>query len=209
MALMYTSEEDLLCVYALYKQASEGPCPTSYWWSLTGIWDVSYFIKQKAWRSLGNMENDIAKYHYVQYFEDNMPGWEDALEDKGSNSLFSRMEEEDTAPSTSLFDFARDGTLEPLKQLIKMGADVNEKDEMEMTALHWAADRGSLPVVKELISAGATVNAQDDCKQTPLHVAYAQGDERQDIIAYLIEHGADETMEDEEGKIPKDMMNDQ
>jgi ankyrin repeat protein len=70
------------------------------------------------------------------------------------------------------------------RQLMSMGAKLNEKDIDDITALQFAARFGSRDLVKELIQQGADINAQDKINNPP-H-AFAIGVDRYDIVYDLL-----------------------
>ena len=71
---------------------------------------------------------------------------------------------------------------------------------------HHFAETGMLPAVKYLVeSAGADVNAVDADGNTAVHHAAARGDN--EMILYLVEHGADVTRVNREGQTVADMAN--
>ena len=73
---------------------------------------------------------------------------------------------------TPLWKAAMFGEIEPAKQAIADGADVNVKGERGLTPLHFAVvaalDSGDNKVIELLIANGADVNAKDDSGLTPL-----------------------------------------
>ena len=76
------------------------------------------------------------------------------------------------APDISIYEAAREGNIEAVKQHIAAGTDVNAVcDVMGTTPLHNAAFGGHKEVVELLISKGADVNAKDDVGKTPLDTA--------------------------------------
>ena len=64
---------------------------------------------------------------------------------------------------------------------------------------------GWLPSVKLLVSLGADVNARDYNGNTPLHHASSRGDNQ--VVMYLVEHGADVTALNRRGQTTADMAN--
>jgi ankyrin repeat protein len=60
--------------------------------------------------------------------------------------------------------------------------------------VYWAAKGGHLDTLKLLIDAGGDVNGNSTEKETPAMVACRYGFE--EIVAYLLEHGADFTKSD-------------
>ncbi|KAF2072787.1 hypothetical protein CYY_005910 [Polysphondylium violaceum] len=85
----------------------------------------------------------------------------------------------------------------------------NLKDKDESTPLHLACnivnaqDTGRyLKVIKVLIDAGANVNELDAGKATPLHIIACVGEKGTEIMKYLLECGADPTIENQSGWTP-------
>jgi ankyrin repeat protein len=62
-------------------------------------------------------------------------------------------------------------SLESVKYLIALGADVNAANPSGQTALHGAAYMGADAVVRVLVQSGARLNAQDAQGQTPFRLA--------------------------------------
>ena len=71
--------------------------------------------------------------------------------------------------------------------------------EVPATPLHGAAWRGDIAPIRELVAAGADVHAQDDLGATALYWA-ARGGERADVIAALLDLGADPNIADRRPK---------
>jgi ankyrin repeat protein len=92
-------------------------------------------------------------------------------------------------------------SLESLKYLLDLGADVNATNASGQTALHGAAYMGGNTVVEYLLERGARINAQDAQGQTPFRIAEghlnvaAQGvTDWPETAALLRRHGADTTL---------------
>ena len=85
--------------------------------------------------------------------------------------------------NAALYDAARNGKYEDVKNLVEKGADVNAKSNYNRTPLHAAALNGHYEVVKHLVEKGADVNAKDNYNKTPLQIATRQRHE--EIVAYL------------------------
>ena len=104
---------------------------------------------------------------------------------------------------SSIFEFAKNGDFDGVKNLIENGTDVNIQDEYGQTPLHLASESSYLDVVKFLIENGADVNITNN-NGTPLHNACENG--HLDIVKFLIENGADINIKDKEGKKPLDYI---
>lgn len=93
------------------------------------------------------------------------------------------------------------GDLETVKEMIEARLiDINEDhDPVEkVTGLHWASINNRLSVVAHLVACGANVNAKAGALSAPpLHWAARYGYVY--IVDYLLEHGADPTLKDEQG----------
>jgi ankyrin repeat protein len=65
-------------------------------------------------------------------------------------------------------------TVETVKLLLTLGADVNHTNKAGDTAMHFAATQGLADVVELLAKAGANVEAKNGRDQTPLSIASAR-----------------------------------
>jgi hypothetical protein len=75
------------------------------------------------------------------------------------------------------------------------------------TLLHVAAAHGSLPALKSLLALGADPNATGDDGATPLHCAcHARGDSLSEVLAVLLQAGADKEQRDSLGRRPLDLL---
>ena len=68
----------------------------------------------------------------------------------------------------NIFDAAKKGDVDAVKEALAGGAKVNATDSEMWTPLHYAADKGHIGAVKVLIAAGADVNAAGKHSETPL-----------------------------------------
>ena len=90
-------------------------------------------------------------------------------------------------PSVDIWEAARTGNIEAVKQHLAAGADVNAKDELGGTPLHHTVVAGLDEIAELLIAKGADVNAKDDDDKTPLD--WAIENNRTETIDLLRKHG--------------------
>ncbi|MDE2658498.1 MAG: ankyrin repeat domain-containing protein, partial [Verrucomicrobiota bacterium] len=107
----------------------------------------------------------------------------------------------------ALIDAVRKGSketvnIEPVKQAIAAGADLDAKMQGGYTPLHLAAIYDHKEIAEVLIAAGADVNAKNNRDMTPLHQAARSG--RNEIAGLLIAKGADVNAKDENSLTPLD-----
>ncbi len=96
---------------------------------------------------------------------------------------------------------------EILKLLIDAGADVNSEKSATGTVLTSGALNADKKVIKLLLKAGADINNQNNmCGCTPLMNASSNG--RLEIVKILIEHKADATLKDKNGKTAYQLASD-
>ncbi|CAH3178482.1 unnamed protein product [Porites lobata] len=118
-----------------------------------------------------------------------------SLVTKGANLNTSRNDKR-----TPLMEASSKNDEKQVTWLIEHGADVNLQDEDDGdTALHFAcnSDHASLEILSCLIENGASINACTDCKITPLMMAVQNCHKY--VVSYLIEHGANVDLQDEDG----------
>ncbi len=126
--------------------------------------------------------------------------------------------------SAELFQICSDRELTPaerrqrIEAAIKDGADVNDADKNGVTPLHFAVRFRMPTAVQTLLEHGANVNQQ--CRKsesTPLHRAVtstgAPGTagmqkEAAEIVALLLDHGADTNIRNKKNQRPIDYVSD-
>ena len=98
------------------------------------------------------------------------------------------------------------GSTEAVRVLVDAGADVeamSDNAQVRVRPLGTAAFVGSVEAARILLDAGADVNGQGDGGFTALHSAAQNGDEK--LARFLLERGADRTITNAAGKLPRDL----
>jgi ankyrin repeat protein len=100
-----------------------------------------------------------------------------------------------------------------IRELVKAGADVNAGTRYRWTALHWVSLNNPevMPFIRELVRLGADVNRTNRGGETPLHVwcrlIVDNQDQFREGVRYLLEHGADVCVKDNEGRYAEQWLN--
>ncbi|XP_076009581.1 acyl-CoA-binding domain-containing protein 6 isoform X2 [Genypterus blacodes] len=202
------SRDQLLYLYARYKQAKVGKCNTQK----PGFFDFEGQRKWQAWKQLGDMEADQAMKEYISCV--NVLDPEGILKERrgaekrsvfGGAAVSSLYQEETIREEDkNIFDYCRDNNIEYISTAIgSHKVDVNGKDEEGRNLLHWACDRGHKELVSVLLQNKAEINSQDNEGQTALH--YASACEFADIVELLLKAGADPSIKDMEGSLPEEV----
>lgn len=96
------------------------------------------------------------------------------------------------------------GDLAKVRQAITDGIKIESQNEAGQTALHEAAIWEEAEIVEFLIRSGADVNIRNKNGQTPLmsaaSCAYQDNTEAEECMQVLLQHGADATAIDDEGR---------
>lgn len=114
---------------------------------------------------------------------------------------------DDIVDSAYLYAGAR-GHDEILRATLDHGADLRSTNRFGGTALIPASERGHLGTVKILLAAGVDPNHVNNLNWTALHEAIVLGDGSQtyvDIVRTLIAGGADVTIRDGDGVLPREL----
>nr|XP_055175224.1 acyl-CoA-binding domain-containing protein 6 isoform X9 [Nyctereutes procyonoides] len=169
------SREQLLYLYARYKQVKVGNCNTPK----PSFFDFEGKQKWEAWKALGDSSPSQAMQEYIAVVKKLDPGWNpQSPEKKGKeantgfggpvvSSLYHEeiIREEDK----NVFDYCRENNIDHVTKVIRSkNVDVNMKDEEDdegQTALHYAAACEFLDIVELLLQSGAdpTLRDQDGC----------------------------------------------
>ena len=109
---------------------------------------------------------------------------------------------------TALHSSAYCGRVGTIDVLVEAGAPVGASDGEGRTPLHEAAYHGHQETVLALLKHGAEVNAHCDLGVTPLHTAALNAGKQgtAQVVDALLRWGADETVVDQDGVTPADVM---
>ncbi|XP_024134980.1 acyl-CoA-binding domain-containing protein 6 isoform X2 [Oryzias melastigma] len=168
------SREQLLYLYARYKQVKVGKCNTPK----PGFFDFEGQRKWQAWKQLGDMDAEQAMQEYISCV--NVLDPEGASKERrgaerrtgfGGATVSSLYQEEMIREEDkNIFDYCRENNIDHVNNAISsQKVDVNAKDEEGRALLHWACDRGHKELVSVLLQHKADINSQDNEGQTALH----------------------------------------
>ncbi|XP_038038789.2 acyl-CoA-binding domain-containing protein 6 isoform X2 [Anas platyrhynchos] len=204
------SKEQLLYLYARYKQVKFGPCNTPK----PGFFDFEGKQKWEAWKALGDTSPHQAMQEYVATVKKLDPSWNpQTTEKRGKESktafggpVVSSLYQEETIreEDKNIFDYCKENNIDYVTKAIQSKkVDVNVADEEGRALLHWACDRGHKELVSVLLQHAADINSQDGEGQTALH--YAAACEFLDIVELLLKSGANPGLRDQEGCLPEEV----
>lgn len=204
------SREQLLYLYARYKQVKVGNCNIPK----PGFFDFEGKQKWEAWKALSDSCPNQAMREYITVVRTLDPTWNPQSPEKKKkeaktgfggpviSSLYHEeiIREEDK----NIFDYCRENNIDRVTKAIKSkSVDVNVKDEEGRALLHWACDRGHKELVAILLQHRADIHCQDNEGQTALH--YAAACEFPDIVELLLQAGADPALRDQDGCLPAEV----
>lgn len=112
-------------------------------------------------------------------------------------------EERDRDGRTGLHIAAFEGRAADLDRLLLAGADPNAVDKGGRAPLHFTAQEYRVAEARLLCQTGASVDLQDAFGNTPLWRATFDSRGRGEVIAVLLEHGADPDLENNSGVSPR------
>ena len=111
-----------------------------------------------------------------------------------------------------LYTAVRSGDVDLCTLLLKNGADPNIEDQYGVTPLMSIDFKGDyLEIAELLLDAGAYIDAKDVRGNTALHYAcsnYGDPYGDYDMVKFLLDHGADPTIENKDGEIPANRIKD-
>ncbi|XP_056211960.1 acyl-CoA-binding domain-containing protein 6 isoform X2 [Falco biarmicus] len=161
------SKEQLLYLYARYKQVKFGTCNTPK----PSFFDFEGKQKWEAWKALGDTSPHQAMQEYVATVKKLDPSWNpQTTEKRGKESktafggpVVSSLYQEETIreEDKNIFDYCRENNIDYVTKAIQSKkVDVNVTDEEGRALLHWACDRGHKELVSVLLQHAADVNSQ-------------------------------------------------
>ncbi|XP_028857537.1 acyl-CoA-binding domain-containing protein 6 isoform X2 [Denticeps clupeoides] len=161
------SREQLLYLYARYKQVKVGKCNTAK----PGFFDFEGQRKWQAWKQLGDMSAEQAMQEYAACVCSLDPDASLKQPDRrgadrrtgfGGAAVSSLYQEEMIREEDkNIFDYCRENNIEHVTKAIESKkVDVNTKDEEGRALLHWACDRGHKDLVSVLLQNNADINSQ-------------------------------------------------
>ncbi|XP_063095932.1 acyl-CoA-binding domain-containing protein 6 isoform X2 [Cavia porcellus] len=165
--IQVASREQLLYLYARYKQVRVGNCNTPK----PSFFDFEGKQKWEAWKALGDSSPTQAMQEYIAVVKKLDPGWNpQTSEKKGKEArsgfggpVVSSLYHEETIreEDKDIFDYCRENNIDHItKAILSESVDVNMKDEEGRALLHWACDRGHKELVTVLLQYKADVNCQ-------------------------------------------------
>jgi len=96
-----------------------------------------------------------------------------------------------------LFTKALNNRYKQVEELFAMGVPPDTRDEHGNTCMHVAAQNGNKRLIKAALRWGADINVQNKQGQTPTHYLFAY--KYEELAAYLISKGADDTIQNQFG----------
>lgn len=203
------SSSDLLKLYALFKQSTEGPCDSRK----PSFFNTRDRAKWCAWHDLGSLPQAEAKRLYITELTNIDPKWHEIKKQDISSSWVVHStqlppEEESTIPEheKTCFDYVKEGNLTRLRSLLKK-EQLQELDEHGLGLVHWATDRNFVEILEFLLEQKAEVNLQDLEGQSALH--YAASCANADCLKVLLKYGANKHLRDVNGQSCLDVTDDQ
>ncbi|XP_060220463.1 acyl-CoA-binding domain-containing protein 6 isoform X4 [Meriones unguiculatus] len=175
--IQVASREQLLYLYARYKQVKVGNCNIPK----PNFFDFEGKQKWEAWKALGDSSPKQAMQEYIAAVKALDPGWSPQVsvkKEKETSSGFggpvvSSLYQEETIreEDKNIFDYCRENNIDHITKAIKSKhVEVNVKDEEGRALLHWACDRGHKELVTVLLQHEADINCQKTSHIYPSHV---------------------------------------
>lgn len=203
-------DAELLRLYGLYKQATEGPCVEKK----PSFFDIKGRSKHFAWVALGDMSQQEAQSKYVELLSELKPNWNQAKaqSSQGVGPVFSSLEVmlEDDQQVRAFNVVCSNSSVQREKSDGAMVQTIQPKCAMYLTqcmqalnkipALIRATQNGDAKEIQNLLDKGHDVDTRDSDDCTSLHWAADKGNV--EIIRLLIQRGASLIAKDVDGMTP-------
>uniref|UniRef100_A0A8W8LEV6 Acyl-CoA-binding domain-containing protein 6 n=1 Tax=Magallana gigas TaxID=29159 RepID=A0A8W8LEV6_MAGGI len=160
------NQEQLLYLYARFKQANDGPCFVSK----PGMFDFQGKKKWEAWKSLENKTREEAMKEYTSKVTLTVPDWNlfDRRQAGDGWVGVSTMSNTDTViedRNKTAFDWCKDGDTKHLLHYLKTTkTNVNKQDENDndgQSPLHYAVSCEHQDIVERLLKTSINLKLQD------------------------------------------------
>uniref|UniRef100_A0A8D3CDX9 Acyl-CoA-binding domain-containing protein 6 n=1 Tax=Scophthalmus maximus TaxID=52904 RepID=A0A8D3CDX9_SCOMX len=211
------SRDQLLYLYARYKQVKVGKCNTTK----PGFFDFEGQRKWQAWKQLGDMEAEQAMQEYISCV--NVLDPEGSTKERqgaerrtgfGGAAVSSLYQEEMIREEDkNIFDFCRENNIDHISKAIgSQKVDVNTKDEEILNTLAYSLHTCLLCILTQTCKAasvciGIEPKREDEIEETDelkeagralLHWACDRG--HKELVSVLLQHKADINSQDNEGQ---------
>jgi ankyrin repeat protein/uncharacterized glyoxalase superfamily protein PhnB len=160
----------------------------------TALFDVARDYGFSSWRALKKRVEELSRNASIEFVDACRNGDLSVVQQfLAVDSTLPRLR--DTHGSTALHAAAARGHRDVVRLLLQHGADPNARDVGDnATPLHFAAGAGHIDVVRLLIDSGADVHGHGDLHESDVigwtTALAGQDDVRQDVLAVLLERGA-------------------
>ena len=181
------SNDHMLHLYALFKQAQHGPCCASTT-PKPPFWDFTGKAKWQSWKSLGDLDSDEAKSRYVTLVRTLDQAWDENTKNPRGDENAENTHDETNHRSHNR---APSGFGVSVSTMARGGDDIEDSNK---TLFDWCRS-GRLDKIKELITGGdwkpplsstsvSTAIITEEGGMNLLHCAADLG--HQDTVEYLI-----------------------
>ena len=215
------SKDNLLYLYARYKQSTEGACNTI---RPSGLFNFEAKSKYDAWKSIGDkMSKEAAMSEYVERVDSLFSNWRttSSIRIGGGGGTFGhqmstmRSEEGVHFDDKNLFDWFKEWNINEIKKIIDQNKERKEEilsrkdEENGISLLIWACDLEQFEIVEYILTSYSdliNINDQDNDGLTCLH--YDICAENTSLVKELLKNkNINVNLVDLEGSKPSDIIN--